>query len=356
MSWGWSGLSFRDGYAGYFDGDGGDSFGPGRRDWAAKSSAALNRERIADGLFDKFLDKCSELTPSLFPITEEVVMANVHLTEACYKSFRRRVMDKGCKVKRREATLDERENSDDKRKCKLYVISVTCPVHPSKFEEAKAKAEEAAAARHAKAVAAAKRKAEKEKREKKERDRLAALHMAKVREEYASIVGIINDDDEKTTTSTSSNKRQHNTPTTTTTKKKKGSSSSSPSSARIKVASKNNTTVVVTQEDIVKHAKNIHKERRTIIRTEHWREENQLLSELQTKHDVEIDVFKDQIMKKRSQMLDEESCEFKDIETKIEEAFKNETTTTKSKTGISSCSSTKKENSNNSNEKENKVN
>ena len=39
-----------------------DNWGPGgmidRSHWADKSSAVLNRERIADRLFDNFLDKC----------------------------------------------------------------------------------------------------------------------------------------------------------------------------------------------------------------------------------------------------------------------------------------------------------
>jgi hypothetical protein len=60
-----------------------------RSHWADKSSAALNRERIADRLLDNFLDKCSKLNPSLFPITDVVVKARIHLTNACYKSFRK---------------------------------------------------------------------------------------------------------------------------------------------------------------------------------------------------------------------------------------------------------------------------
>jgi hypothetical protein len=138
------------------------------------------------------------------------------------------------------------------------------------------------------------------------------------------------------TTSTSSNKRKHNTPTTTTatSKTKKKSSSASPSSSTLtKAASKNTTTVVVvvvvvTKEDIVKHGKNIHDERHTIIRTVFRREEDQLLSELRKKYDAEICVLKDQMMTKQCQMLDKVSHEFKDTETKIEKSFRNKTTTT----------------------------
>ena len=116
-----------------------------------------------------FLDKCSKLNPSLFHITDVVVKAHIHLTNACYRSFRKRVTKNGYTVIRREATLDERNKSRDKRQRTLYVISVTCPIHPLTAEEAKVKAEEAAAARQAKVAAAAKRKVEKEKREKKKK-------------------------------------------------------------------------------------------------------------------------------------------------------------------------------------------
>ncbi len=99
---------------------------------------------------------------SIFPITEEVVDANVHLTEACWTTFRKRVENKGCKAKRRVATVEERAATGDKRKGKMYVISITCPVQ--------------------------RRKA-----------RLAELHKEKVAERYASIVGQ-DDGDTKTKT------------------------------------------------------------------------------------------------------------------------------------------------------------
>ena len=136
-----------------------------------------------------------------------VVRAHIHLTNACYRSFRKRVTKNGCKVIRREATLDERNKSRDKRQSTLYVISVTCPIRPLKAGVTRVKAEEAATARQAKTAVSAKQKVEKEKREKEESECLAILHRAKVREEYASIVGKIKDDIEKTTISSSSNKR-----------------------------------------------------------------------------------------------------------------------------------------------------
>ena len=138
-----------------------------------------------------------------------VIKAHSHLTNACYRSFRKRVTKNGCtsKVIRREATLDERNKFRDKRQSTLYVISVTCPIRPLKAGVTRVKAEEAATARQAKTAVSAKQKVEKEKREKEESECLAILHRAKVREEYASIVGKIKDDIEKTTISSSSNKR-----------------------------------------------------------------------------------------------------------------------------------------------------
>ena len=92
-------------------------------------------------------------------------------------------------IQRREATPAERQASGDKRKGKLYVLSITCTVHPTKAADAKAKAELAAAARKKKAAEAVERKAEKERKEREERERMAEMQRAKVREQYESIVG-----------------------------------------------------------------------------------------------------------------------------------------------------------------------
>ena len=74
----WSILSvFHNDYGNWHPGDMID-----RSHWADKSSAVLNRERIAGRLFDNFLDKCSKLNPSLFHITDVVVKAHIHLTNA----------------------------------------------------------------------------------------------------------------------------------------------------------------------------------------------------------------------------------------------------------------------------------
>ncbi|KAL3904182.1 MAG: hypothetical protein SGILL_010167 [Bacillariaceae sp.] len=123
--WGF-GQPYRESF-GLFDCDDGGAVS--RSDWKTKSDAASRRERHANALFDAFLQKCCEESrpSSDFPITEEVVKANIHLTSACYTSFRKRVIATGCKVHRREATVKERIESKDKRQGKLYVISITCP-------------------------------------------------------------------------------------------------------------------------------------------------------------------------------------------------------------------------------------
>lgn len=79
-----------------------DGWGPNRSNWNDKSDAALRREQQADNLFEAFLKKCSSYDvndKSIFPVTEEVVDASIHLTGACYTSFRKRVIAKGCKLK-----------------------------------------------------------------------------------------------------------------------------------------------------------------------------------------------------------------------------------------------------------------
>jgi hypothetical protein len=128
-------------------------------------------------LLDAFLQQCALWQESDFPVTEQVVSADTHLTDACWKSFRRRVEDKGCKPKRREATFQERLASKDKHKGKLYGISVTCPVHPTKVQQAKEQARLEAA-----------HKAEQARLAREEKERLAALHKAQVKQEYAHIV------------------------------------------------------------------------------------------------------------------------------------------------------------------------
>jgi|Transcript_18077 hypothetical protein len=127
----------RSAFYGDFDGYGGDfdGYGPDRGNWSDKSQAAIRRENQAHVLVDAFFEKCK--TVEVFPVTEVVVPPKVHLTNACWKSFKEYVISRGCTTKRREATCQERVESGDKRSGKLYVISVTVSVHPSKAEEEK---------------------------------------------------------------------------------------------------------------------------------------------------------------------------------------------------------------------------
>lgn len=133
---------------------------PDRRSWAEKSPAAAARELEAMKLFNSFHQASKALPESQFPLTREVIPATVHLTGPCWTSFRKYVTSIGCKVKRREATMAERQG--DNRKGKMYVISITIPVHPSKIIEYTTDKKEKAA------VAAAQRKARDEVRAKEQ--------------------------------------------------------------------------------------------------------------------------------------------------------------------------------------------
>lgn len=167
-------------YGGYGYDDGLD-----RRNWRDKSDAALRREQNAKLLFDNFLERSKASTS--FPITEEVVPASVHLTEACWKTFKQYVMDKGCTARRRLATPEERRKSGDKRQGKLYVTSVTIPVHPDQAQQvarqlqekkeaqAVAKKQKAASAAEKKRIAAERKAAEERELQQKVKDEYAAL-------------------------------------------------------------------------------------------------------------------------------------------------------------------------------------
>jgi len=262
-----------------------------RSSWSEKSDAALRRERLADEQFDAFLNKCSSEDPndaSLFPITEEVVKADVHLTGPCYTSFRKRVGAKGCKVKRREATPGERKASGDKRQGKLYVISITCPGHPTKAADTKAKAALAAAAKKKKAQDAAVRKAEKERTEREERERLAALHRANVRERYGSIVG-------------------------------EGDEASKRKQSPVKNSSTMDSfvDVNVTSEALIKHAQTVHEERTFNIRTSVRKDEAELMAELRRNHAKEESDLRSQMCNKQSELISNANAEYDGIKAKI---------------------------------------
>eukprot|EP00985_Skeletonema_marinoi_P011299 scaffold5359_cov112-Skeletonema_marinoi.AAC.8 len=281
-------FSFGSYYLGDYDGFG----GPDRRCWADKSEAALRRERTADGKFDDFLKKCSALDmndKSIFPLTEEVVDASTHLTEACWKTFRKRVENKGCKAKRRQATLEERVASGDHRKGKLYVISITCPVHPSKAKDEKLKKEAAAAAKKKKAEEAAEHKA-----------RLAAMHKEKVSETYAKIVGEEHDD----------SNTQHKTP------------------GKAKAATMDSfVNVKVTSADLLQHAMTVHNKRQTEIRLANQSEERKLMSELMKKLEEEKQELRRKMKSNESKLIEGAKAEYEEVKGKIEEACADKTAT-----------------------------
>jgi hypothetical protein len=158
-------------------------------DWRVKSDASIRRQTEAIALFDKFLEEKKKAT--VFPITEDLVPVTTHLTEPCWHTFRRHAESKGCHAKRRLATVSEREGVKE-RKGKMYVVSVTVPVHPSQAvavnEEKKRQAELEAAKRKGKAQAsAARKKAEQEHLEDIRRENEQA-RQAVIRREYEVLV------------------------------------------------------------------------------------------------------------------------------------------------------------------------
>jgi len=171
------------GFAGY-GGYGWD--GPDRRNWRDKSDAAIRRENDAKSRFHAFLERSKKSTE--FPVTEEVVPPAVHLTDACWKTFKQHVLAAGCTTKRREATREERIASKQTRQGKLYVISVTVPVHPDQAKEVarekKIKAEAVAELKKQKAAAAAEKKRLEAAKKAEEELEL----QEKVKEEYAAVV------------------------------------------------------------------------------------------------------------------------------------------------------------------------
>ena len=239
---------------------------------------------------------------SIFPLTEEVVDASTHLTEACWKTFRKRVENKGCKAKRREATFAERLESGDKRKGKLYVISITCPVHPSKAKEDKEKKEAAAAAKKKKAEETAARKA-----------RLAELHKEKVSEMYAKIIGEEHDESDN----------QHKTPG-----KPKGTTTMD-SFVNVKVKS----------ADLLQHAMTVHSQRQNEIRRENLSEERKLMSELMKKHEEEKQELRRKLKSNEEKMIASANADHEEVKRKIEEACVDK----KSKNFVTPSASAKKQ-------------
>jgi hypothetical protein len=172
-----------------YGGDGLFDSGVDRRDWKDKSDAATRREHQAMQLFEKCLEE-SKSSPT-FPVTSEgVVPPNVHLTDACWKTFRKHVAANGCTAKRREATQAEKNalSPKDRRNGKMYVISVVVPVHPTQalgaLQEKQLKAKQAAE----KKVEKAKQAAEKSKQEAERKAEQEGQLQTTMKQEYASAV------------------------------------------------------------------------------------------------------------------------------------------------------------------------
>jgi len=195
----------------YFGGYGWDDGGNGvnRRDWSDKSSAALTRENEAKQLVEDFLTRAKESGNNgsvTFPLTEEIVSPTIHLTKKSWSDFRKFVINtKGCTAKRREITEAEKKTLKPKskiRKCAMYAISITIPVHPDELtrakEEKKAKAATAKARKEDKAKEnrdKARRKAEELRlqamRDAEEQRRKAAEMKVMVETDYAKVVAFV---------------------------------------------------------------------------------------------------------------------------------------------------------------------
>jgi hypothetical protein len=119
-------------------------------------------------LFDTFITECNNTKQDAdFPLTQDaVVTADIHLTDACWKTFRKYVEAKGCRAKRREALYAERRKGAT-RKGKMYVIKIVAPAHPARAVEAanlkKQQAEEAFQKREEQAAALQAKKEQKAK-------------------------------------------------------------------------------------------------------------------------------------------------------------------------------------------------
>jgi hypothetical protein len=221
-----------------FYGMGGHSFfdeGPNRDGWSEKSEAAIRREKQAMALFDKFLEDSKTL--SSFPVTEVVVPPAVHLTGPCWQTFKRYVMKKGCTTKRREATRQEKLDSKDKRSSKLYVISVTVPVHPAQAMAALKEEQD-------KTAAAALKKRQTEEREALEEREL----QAKIKVEYSAIVASLSVLNEPSNGTSSSSSQEENL-------KKRKIEETVP----LIDESSSNVTITVPRQHMLAHADSMHR-------------------------------------------------------------------------------------------------
>jgi len=112
------------GYGGYGGGYGGfDDDTVDRSHFRDKSDAAEAREVAAKKTFSAALLK-REMNGEKTLWLENLIKPSVHLTDACWKDFRKFVVSHGCSCKRVEATAEEKKKCGAKRKGKCFFISV----------------------------------------------------------------------------------------------------------------------------------------------------------------------------------------------------------------------------------------
>jgi hypothetical protein len=219
-------------------------------------------------LVDAFLEESK--SSLVFPVTQEVVPPAVHLTEACWQTFKKYVVAKGCTIKRREATREERRASKDSRKGKLYVISVTVPVNPAELEEKKRKDD--AAAKEKRKVAAV--TAEKKRLAAEKKAELERALQAKIKEEYAGVVATLEKEGDKENPAAVLKERNTNI-------KEEQDNNPSPKK-RLKI-----TKMTVPTPRIISYAEQVHEQRLRDIsdemHLEKYKEREKILAELDTK-------------------------------------------------------------------------
>jgi len=91
----------------------------------------MDRERQATSIFhDRFLKQAREATS--FPFTiENLIHPTLHLTDACWRDFKKEVIRHGCSVKRRAINTQEKKDLNRKaRNGNMYFISVTIKSNP----------------------------------------------------------------------------------------------------------------------------------------------------------------------------------------------------------------------------------
>jgi len=125
----------------FFGDDGLDTFGVldagedplNRACWSAKSEIALKREAEAFHKFDQLVAETLQ-TPEE-PASGSLIGPELHLTDPCFKTFRKYVMrHPGWSVKRRLATEEEKSRAKVKSKIKRNCYWVDYVYDPSKVK------------------------------------------------------------------------------------------------------------------------------------------------------------------------------------------------------------------------------